>query len=115
MGFALEKVGYTTELHTLTCGACGTPFAMDATLYEKKVEAHGDFYCPNGHCRHFVGQTKAEKLQEQLNDQARKFATELNLRLETEAQLAKLKKRVGNGVCPCCKRSFFKPQKAHDL
>ena len=37
MGFALEKVSYTTELRTITCGECGTPFAMEATLYEKRL------------------------------------------------------------------------------
>lgn len=106
MGFALEKIGYTTELYTITCGECGTPFAMDATLYEKKRQEQATFYCPNGHCRRFIGKTDVEKLREQLAEQGRKFCAELDLRLQRESELARLKKRVGNGTCPCCKRSF---------
>ena len=106
MGFAVEQVAYTTQLHTLTCGACGTPFAMEERLYRKKAEEHAEFYCPNGHCRQFCGKTEAQKLRELLDEQARKYASELNLRLAAETELNYIKKRISRGVCPCCKRSF---------
>lgn len=106
MGFALEKVGYSTELKTTTCCVCGTPFAIDAYLYGKLFENHNDFYCPNGHSQHFTGKTEAEKLREELARKEQAFSRELNQRLEAERQLNRLKKRVGNGTCPCCKRSF---------
>jgi hypothetical protein len=106
MGYAVSKLEVVNELHMINCGECGTPFAMESKLYEKLRDTQGTFYCPNGHCRQFIAKSKAEILQEQLNEKDKKYWEERNLRLGAEGKLARLSKRIKNGVCPCCKRSF---------
>lgn len=39
---------------------------MPRRLYEVRLKDHESFYCPNGHARHFVGQTEEQKRIEKL-------------------------------------------------
>lgn len=107
------------ELTAVTCCSCFVVFAMPERMRAKRSNEGGDFYCPNGHCQHFR-KSRVQELEEQLArekqlrekaDQARSAAVtreqaELEQRLAAEANLARLKKRIKSGVCPCCKRSF---------
>lgn len=45
------------------CGACDVVFGMTTTLYNARKEDQKSFWCPNGHERHFVGPTEADKLR----------------------------------------------------
>lgn len=101
-------------LVTHECGSCGVLFAMPVKLKEECLRDQSrSFYCPNGHGRHFVGKTEEQRLREQLD---RTLARERAARDQLEAAersraalkgvVTKTKKRVGNGVCPCCNRTF---------
>lgn len=101
------------------CGACGIHFALESTMNDRRLEDGKDFFCPNG-CRiHFID-TENKRLKEQLDsltrqlDGARKqrqWAEERAKASERRASAARgvvtrIRHRVGNGVCPCCHRTF---------
>lgn len=109
--------------HTwITCYQCSTIFAM-ADNIEKSARQNEDisFFCPHGHSQHYPkGKTKYEKEKERADklerDLQRKIQNEAYLedqiktaKAQTSAykgNITKIKKRVGNGVCPCCNRHF---------
>jgi hypothetical protein len=67
------------------------------------------FYCPNGHSQIF--NTKSYQAQiADLERQAIRLRGERDSALDLKEKEARrrrlLEKRVKNGVCPCCKRSF---------
>lgn len=107
-------------LEAQTCGECGIVFGIEAKHRQMLIETHGTFYCPNGHCRCFVGKSAAEKLRDELTrktaalDQAWADISYKNRLLESERRstaavkgvLTKVKKRIAGGVCPCCHRYF---------
>jgi hypothetical protein len=109
-----------TTLEIQVCAACGITFAMPDHFVETRREDHKTYYCPNGHYLHFPQQSDAEKAQaeaekyKRLWKQEQRYAANvLNERnaaqkqlSATKGQMTKLKKRVANGVCPCCNRSF---------
>jgi hypothetical protein len=114
------ELNITVELVTETCCNCGMLFAMSADFQQRRREYRGWFYCPSGHAQYYTGKTVAEKAQEQaarykrLWDEAtREAADERQRRGDVERQLratkaahTRTKKRVANGVCPCCNRTF---------
>lgn len=104
-----ERTALTTE----ECCVCGVMFAMPDSLRTQRVDDKKPFYCPNGHGQNFLGKTDAERERERAERLAQQLASrEEDLRAErmshraTKAQLTKTRKRVGNGVCPCCNRTF---------
>lgn len=109
-----------------TCPLCGVHYALDAAFARLKWDQGGDWYCPNGHNLIFT-ETKAQKLQKQLDAERKKIADQqetiryFDKRLSetvqerdnatrnwksTKTRLRKTKERVANGVCPCCNRNF---------
>jgi len=103
-----------------SCCNCGVIYAMPSDLDDQRREDHGTFYCPNGHGQHYTGKTEAQKLREQLaaaerqRDSANGSATfwryqagaaERSARA-VKGHMTRLRKRIANGVCPCCQRSF---------
>jgi hypothetical protein len=109
-----------SEFESIVCGECGIEFHVPAHWKRSKIEQHGSFSCPNGHGRKFNGETKAEKLQREL-DRAKQNAAYLEDRIRAAkqdaerieyrrralaGQVTKLKKRSAGGVCPCCNRTF---------
>jgi hypothetical protein len=104
----------TIEIDTvqMQCGECGVFFWVTPEFYRERRERKLGWHCPNGHGRVF-GTSKVDELKEQL--QAERESRE-NLEFELLAQkgalkaerarVTRLKKRVANGVCPCCHRSF---------
>jgi len=85
------------ELETITCGECGVIFAIPSFLKSQLLECHNNFYCPNGHCRHFINETEAEKLRIELD---RTKQERDRLRTKEEKRLSKkreyyLKKKSG--------------------
>jgi DNA-binding transcriptional regulator YiaG len=103
-----------TWLETETCCNCGMVFAMPKDFQQKKRNNPGStFYCPSGHGQHYVGETKAQKLQRELEQRESQLADARDQanRLMAERDAAakahkKMRTRVANGVCPCCNRSF---------
>jgi hypothetical protein len=103
------------------CYKCAVLFAFPYELQQSLLKDHArEFYCPNGHSQHYIGKTEAEKERERADRLARQVeAREADIRFEqrrlenarrahaaTKGQLTKIKKRVANGVCPCCTRHF---------
>lgn len=125
MGVAVD-IFHNVRLQSLACYLCGVVFAMEEAHYKNRAEDKKEFFCPNGHGQFF---TKGEvaKLREQLEVERTARAAETKRAdaekrkrewAESDAKMArertekverKLKrtiKRVGNGVCPCCTRTF---------
>lgn len=103
-----------------TCYKCGCVVAMESRQYDRFVETHEWFWCPNGHQQHFTGKSEAQQLRDELARQKhRTEQAEAEARQQREyrvsaerreaarkGQVTKIKNRVGNGVCPCCNRYF---------
>lgn len=105
----------TTTYTIIDCFKCGTLFALPDQVNDELVRTGRNFFCPNGHQQHYSESTEA-KLKTERDRVAR-----LNARLDQEraeraaaerrasaarGQITKIKKRVANGVCPCCNRTF---------
>lgn len=102
------------------CAVCGIQFAAPEHYVKKRRDDHKDFYCPNGHVLVFTGESEAQKLRAELeverkrtkfwSDQSDRKRAEVEVEKRRTAaargQVTKIKNRVGNGVCPCCNRTF---------
>lgn len=120
----LDAITYTITLKPETCCVCGCVFGISTKQREALLESHSYFYCPNGHSQHYTGKTEEQKRIEALEKERdalkrtkewlekdvefeRTARKEIKAKLTaTRGQLTKTKKRVANGVCPCCTRSF---------
>lgn len=121
-----EPVNYAISLEPMTCGTCGGAYALSREFMEhcRKVGRAGGatWRCP--YCKGpeiwSYGSSEVERLRRKLEsaEQREQFA-ERRLAAERarvrdversraayKAQSTKLRKRVGNGVCPCCNRTF---------
>jgi len=102
-----------TDFVSLSCGACGVSFAITDGFYRARRRDHKSFYCPNGCCRAYNIESDEERLRRQLSE-SHQSNSSLRDRLETtrrsraalKGQVTKIKRRVGKGVCPCCRRNF---------
>ncbi len=106
------------------CPTCWIWYAVDDAVLSGHDVRGTSWYCPNGHGVHFT-KSKLQQAQERADKAERAAAREAqraanladDLRLETithaatKGQLTKLKNRVGNGVCPCCNRTFVNLQR----
>jgi protein-arginine kinase activator protein McsA len=104
----------------MQCGECGVTFAMTQTFRSERMSDHQTWYCPNGHARHWAGESEAEKLRKalELKERALNYAREREESLRasndtlrhqlhgTKGALTKVKKRIQNGCCPSCNRTF---------
>lgn len=105
-----------TEIVTFkarTCSECGVQFAITEEFENKLRESHQTFYCPNGHSRYFPQDNEAEKLRKELKRKEQELADKAIQAIAKQNELeAKIKKqgkdlkRLTNGVCPCCNRTF---------
>lgn len=116
LGFGDQKQSETS------CCTCGVVFTIPKGMYDQRRSTGESFYCPNGHCLSFRTAIKNEvdRLREEV--EAHKRVTKMaraNATREREAreaaerraaaargQVTRIKNRVGNGVCPCCNRTF---------
>lgn len=108
-----------------TCCSCQMQFAMPSELKQRLLDGRTNgksktFYCPAGHPQWYVGESEADALRRERDrlKQDNAYEAERRKRAQDEAEhqrarangykgaLAKTKKRVGNGTCPCCQRSF---------
>lgn len=116
---ALPAILFEIQFSITYCchDGCGVPIALPRE-YMDSISKDGaqrgrSFYCYNGHRQHFTGEPEAEKLKRQLDaaNTAIAFARRQRDRNERQArafkgQVTRIRNRVGNGVCPCCNRSF---------
>lgn len=111
---------YTKILTVLECADCGTLFGITEQFEKARRKDHRNFYCPRGHSLSYLGPSIEERLRKELTqaqEEANRKATALDRERAIHAStkksrdafkghLKRTKKRVGNGVCPCCNRTF---------
>ena len=111
----MAELSVRTELwfKTASCITCGVVIALPHEYYEKRMKDHANYFCPNGHSQHFVGETEEERLRKQLERVTKEKEWAERLAKVREAENTKLlknavrlRRRAAAGVCPCCKRTF---------
>lgn len=103
------QIQATLNFSICECSECGVRFGLQAFYKSKLQETHQTFYCPNGHSQYFPGETEAEKLRKELKRKEQELANKVIEKINVENELLKTQrklKRVHNGTCPCCKRTF---------
>lgn len=103
---------YEQELEATSCCVCGIQFGVPPYFIANARKNSGTIFCPNGHSLGW-SRSEADKLREQIQktnellewEKARVKTLEKSL-VAQKGQMTKLRKRVANGVCPCCRRSF---------
>lgn len=119
---SVRGITYTETLDLVTeqCCNCGVVFAMPAGFRQQCVNRPGgvhrggkSFYCPAGHQQYYDGDSpevrerkRAERLEQQLASRDEDLRAERVSHAATKGQLTKTRRRVANGVCPCCQRTF---------
>lgn len=116
-GNAQINLYHTFEIEI--CCSCDVTFAVPRATSTRWQQTGETFCCPYGHKQHY-GSNENSELKEKLKQAKKKIEfysdslDEVNIenghlrhtvRAEKGAK-TKLKKRIANGVCPCCKRSF---------
>jgi len=88
-------------------------FAMPAHLTKARRSDKQIFFCPNGHTLSFT-KSEVDRLKEELarEKEAAQRARDESARKDrllsaARGQATKIKKRISNGVCPCCNRTFI--------
>lgn len=116
-----ETMTYTGILAVVVCCDCHMSFAVPADFQRRCREAGPDmtFHCPAGHSQYYAT-SEAQRLRDQLAsanrrlgyaETAYRFARDQADAAERTARaykghLTRARKRIGNGVCPCCNRHF---------
>jgi hypothetical protein len=109
-----DTMSYTGLLHVERCPSCHVPFGIPVEM-ERWMREHPftNRYCPNGHTWHYTSETEATKLKRRVAALESDAQHQREQRQHAERRLVaakgvqtKLKKRIANGVCPCCKRHF---------
>jgi hypothetical protein len=99
------------------CITCGVTIVLPSGLKARLLETQKNFYCCNGHAQHFVGETELDKTkrlleterrwrQQEAETHRRHAETLSRSRDAYKGKVTLIKNRVGNGVCPCCNRTF---------
>lgn len=121
----------TLTLVTEECCNCHIVFGMPKALQDILFAQRGpgpnrrQFYCPNGDPQFYIGETEAQRLKRELDatqrrlDHSRGYADQLandNMDLAKSNRAlkgakTKLLRRITNGVCACCGRSFANVQR----
>jgi len=111
---ALHYLNVSVTLSEVNCGECGGTYAINDQYRKQRQEDGGSWTCP--YCKTgwgYNGDTEAEILLKKLKTQEKKnewLKTDLifanNRARAQKAAKTRLKNRINNGVCPCCKRTF---------
>jgi hypothetical protein len=103
----------TITLNLHECPDCGCVYGLTTDYEDRRRHDHKTFYCPNGHRLNYSQENREEKLKRQLEWTSRDLSQTQSQLLVTKrqkaavkGQLTKTKRRVANGVCPCCNRTF---------
>jgi hypothetical protein len=121
-GGKVSEIVTQQTLVVVTCW-CGMRHAIPKELDEFCHREHRDgkshtVYCPLGHTYSIAGEGESKRLARELaQERAKHDQTKAALRSADTALVSERKKsasvakRVGNGVCPCCNRSFVNLQR----
>ena len=96
----------------ITCETCGLHFRVEKVWHDHRLRTGSSFRCPNGDSLAYE-ETAVDRLKKELaakevelaRQRVRAERSERQL-VAARGQVTKIKNRVGNGVCPCCRRSF---------
>jgi signal transduction histidine kinase len=115
--------GYT-DLEVMVCHECGVLHALPKKLLDRaRKDPDLDWYCPNGHCAHFPGDSpekraerereraeralrQADRLRAERDEMARREQAQRAAKTRIKNDRDRERKRIAHGVCPCCNRSF---------
>lgn len=110
----------TAELSTVICGSCSGIYAIAAKYKNQKRQQGGYWNCPYCSVQWGYGESENDRIKKQLQqEKKRKEWAEQDARVAWEhydtadksrnaykGHLTRTKKRISNGVCPCCNRHF---------
>lgn len=106
----------TVTLEKDSCGKCGGVYALNKTFLDHARLNRGGYSCPYCKTEWSWSESESDRLRKQLETRERELreakceALRKQQLLETEQQARekaeKKLRRVSNGVCPDCKRSF---------
>lgn len=109
----VQKFTEQIILVTEECITCGVVFAMPKTLKDKlQDDPEKGFYCPNGHSmvyKYNRTQKELNEVKDRLRESEMRIANISMEKVQLEGEIKKRDtklKRLSNGVCPCCNRSF---------
>jgi len=96
------------RFESLQCCACSVWFAMDGAFYDDalRLKSQRSFYCPNGHSQRFIGKRPEELLREENNRLQSRLLETQSQKEAADRKLKRAEKRIHNGVCIHCNRSF---------
>ena len=109
----VKTITEIVRLEVRICGTCGITFGVPETMANARRSEGGGFFCPNGHERGWYDNSEMYQLKRQVQqerqraDQSAADARNAKeLLAEKEKETKRLKKRVADGICPCCQRTF---------
>jgi RNase P subunit RPR2 len=111
----MDTIQFAGETHVINrCGNCGVWHTVPLIVYETHQREGGYFSCPNGHARGWdkssSGNEAIRRERDRLKQNEARLIEEARevevARLKAVASKVRLQKRIHNGVCPCCSRSF---------
>lgn len=99
------------EYEIIRPGCCGQPFAFAKATIRQKRFSNTQWFCPHcGAVRVFTGkseeQKRIEKLQHEHKRMQQEVIRERDRAQRVSNQYSRMRKRIQNGVCPCCNRTF---------
>ena len=98
-------VAVAVQLTSVECYLCSVPFGMPEGMRDNRQRDGQTFYCPVGHPQCY-GDSEGDRLRARVKQLESTLLSERDQLAAAKGELAKVRKRVANGVCPCCHRSF---------
>jgi hypothetical protein len=106
-----RSASFEFEIHQ--CGVCGVIWGLEDTFMDGRRDDHKGWDCPNGHGFVFKGESERDRLRREVAEERRRVQATRDLlhseersHAATRGHLTRTKKRVAQGVCPCCNRTF---------
>ena len=95
------------SIEEVECCQCGHTIFMTEEFATNRRRDHRKWYCTScGTNQHWPGESDIDKIRRE-RDAYKEREETIRANLEaTEKKMARLKKRVTHGVCPCCSRTF---------
>lgn len=108
-----DTITFQTEMVLEECCNCHMVYAVTNQFQEEMKRTHKSFCCPAGHNQHYSGESEIEKLRNalrietELKEEIREDRNRIQKTLiAVKGHKTRIQKRIANGVCPCCNRSF---------
>ena len=115
-----ETMYSTQTMTSISCFKCHAVFMVAVRAQERWQDTGDNFWCPYCSQQQHYCESRIQKLKNQLKREQNWRQSEIDHHAQTRAELretesrrraekgakTKLKKRIANGVCPCCTRTF---------